>query len=243
MPLPVYDTKDAVPAADAADFVEYKGRWHQKDWVAATTEAERVKSINATLIGEKTTAEQQAAAEKARADAAEAAAKTGKTKEDLDAYAATVVTPVATERDTLKAENAKLKAAQDRTALEKLARSTKDTGLFMERLDDSDNMDILLRNVDYVNGQPVVMTVNAEGKRVATATPFAEHLKSFLPTKPWLYKHPGGSGGGMEHGQPGGEKDSPDTADKGIEQVNARRAAGHNPLAPQAAPPPVAKAS
>lgn len=232
MPLPVFDTKEAIPTADAADFVEYKGKWHQKDYVAAVTESERVKAINASLIGEKTTAEQLAAAEKVRADTAEAAAKTGKTQEELNAF----VKPVQDKLTAAEQRALDLQKKLDRTELERLARSTKETGLMVDRLDDPDNMDVVLRNVTLVNGQPVVN--GPDGK--PTATPFADHLKSFLPTKPWLYKHPGGSGGGGEHGEPA-PAGSPTTAEQGIAQVNARRASGHNPLAPQSAPPPAVK--
>lgn len=235
MPLPVYDTKDAVPAADAADFVEYKGKWHQKDWAAAKTEEERVKTINAGLINEKATAEQQAAAERTRAETAEAALRTGKSKEELDAYAKTISDPIATERDTFKTQATEAQAKLDRIELEKLVRKNREAAnLHPDRLDDEDIMDLLLRSVKYENKTAVV--VDAEGK--ATATPLVDHLKRFADTKKYIYAHPGGSGGGMEHGAPGGGDDrsaSPTSADKAVAQINAQNDARPNPLAPKKA--------
>lgn len=188
MPLPVYDTQDAVPQDQREDYAEHDGKWHHKVEIEVAVE----KKKRATLLNEKRESDRKAAeAEQKLADAERAAeaARKGISAEELQKIRdaeALARRPIETERDTLKAENRKLKLT-DR--VQALYLDPKVGNGMQDRLEDA--MEALAKRTDLDDKGGIVFK-DKDGNVTTddAAAFFAKHKKE----KPWFYAGSGASG-------------------------------------------------
>lgn len=218
MPLPVYDTQDAVPEELREEYAEHEGKWRAKVEIELAVE----KKKKATLLNEKKEAERLRAEAEAKRDELQRAADAkagGITEEQLQKIRddeAKARKPIEEERDRLAAENRKLKLT-DRVKAAALA-----AGVMPDRIDDA--MLVLERRTDLTADGDSIVVKDTKGDIVA-GVQLPEFLeKTFKAEKPWLYGGSGasGSGGAGGSGTGGsGERAAPPAE----QQVAAKRAA------------------
>ena len=187
MPLPVYDTQDAVPQDQREDYVEHEGKWQPKVVVDLATE----KRKRAQLLDEKKESERlRRETEQRLADAeraAEARAK-GISEEELQKIRddeAKARKPIVDENEALKAENRKLKLT-DRLQALFLA-----NGGMKDRIEDA--MLVIERRSDLGDAGGFVFKDKDGNVTADDAEAFFRKLKV---EKSWLFEGSGASGSG-----------------------------------------------
>ena len=205
MPLPIYDTQDAVPDDVRDDYVEHEGKWQPKAVVELAVE----KRKRATLLNEKREAERLQKEAQDKLDAAERAAEAarkGISEDELqkirDAEAA-ARRPIEEERDRLKAENRKLKLT-DR--VQSLALKH---GVMPDRIEDA--MLALERRTDLGDNDGIVVKDKDGNLTAETIDSFLS--KTFKAEKPWLYAGSGASGSGADGSRGSGGPPAPPKPD------------------------------
>ena len=205
MPLPIYDTQDAVPDDVRDDYVEHEGKWQPKAVVELAVE----KRKRATLLNEKREAERLQKEAQDKLDAAERAAEAarkGISEDELqkirDAEAA-ARRPIEEERDRLKAENRKLKLT-DR--VQSLALKH---GVMPDRIEDA--MLALECRTDLGDNDGIVVKDKDGNLTAETIGSFLS--KTFKAEKPWLYAGSGASGSGADGSRGSGGPPAPPKPD------------------------------
>lgn len=191
MPLPIFETQDAIPELFRSEYAERDGKWHPN-----VPAAPDVSGLTSALEKERTkaTAEEKArkAAEKERDDlkrAREAAAK-GISEEELQKIRdaeALARKPIEEERDRLVAENRKLKLT-DRVQALYLA-----NGGMSDRIEDA--MLVLDRRADLGDAGGIVWK-DKDGN--VTADEPAAFFAKLKLEKAWMFAGSGASGSGAE---------------------------------------------
>lgn len=226
MPLPIYDTQDAVPEDQREDYAEHEAKWHPK----AVIELAEERKKRAIVLNEKREEKRlREEAEKKLADAdrsAEARAK-GISEEELQKIRdaeAKARKPIEEERDRLAAENRKLKLTDRVQAL-----YLGNEGM-ADRVEDA--MDQLAKRTDLGDAGGIVFK-DKDGN-ITTDSP-ETFFKNFRAEKSWLFKGSGASGSGATGSNGSGGGAPPLTAEAAAQRFNEQRAAMPNPLAPRTA--------
>lgn len=187
----IYDTQDAVPADERDDYVEHEGKWHLK----AVVELGKEQAKRAQLLSEKKEADrlrkeaEQRADELQRAkDAAASGISEAKLQEIRDAERL-ARKPIEDERDTLAAENKRLKR-DDKVRVLYLSEKV---GGMADRVEDV--MDQILKRVELGDNGGLVFK---DEKGQVTADDAETFFKKFRVEKPFYFKGSGASGSGAE---------------------------------------------
>lgn len=202
MPLPIYDTQDAIPEDSRDDYVEHEGKWHPKVVVELAAEKQK----KATLLNEKKEEERKRKeAEQKLADAQRAteAKEKGISEDELQKIRdreAEARKPIEEERDRLAAENRKLKLTDKVQALY-LA-----NGGMGDRVEDA--MLALEKRTDLGDAGGLVFK-DKDGN--ITADDAEKFFKKFAEEKPWLFEGSGASGSGAGGNGGGGGRTTPKT--------------------------------
>lgn len=224
MPLPVFDTQDAVPEAFRPEYEEREGKWHPK--------VPDVTKLNSALESERTArAEAEKAQKKAEKEAAELkrsaeARSKGITEEELqkirDAEAA-ARKPIEDELASTKAENRKLKLT-DRVKAKAL-----ESGVMPDRIEKA--MRDLNSRVDLTEDGNSIVVKDASGK--VTAETIDDFLsKTYKTEAPFFYAGSGSSGSGSEGSQGGAGQGSYDPVAAGKKAAEEqKKTAGEKSLA------------
>jgi hypothetical protein len=194
MPLPVYDTEDAVPQDQREDFAEHEGKWRHKVEIEAA--GERKKRLQ--LLTEKKDADEKrkdAEAKLAEAERVAAARAAGVSETELqkirDAEAA-ARKPIEDENATLKADLRKLKLTDK---VQALYLDPKIGGGMPDRIEDA--MDQLAKRTDLGDKDGIVFKDKDGSVTTDDAVTF---FRKFKLEKPWLFASAGGSGSGAPSG-------------------------------------------
>ncbi len=188
MPLPVYETLDAVPQDQREDYAEQDGKWRPKLELDLAAE----KRKRAELLNEKKEEKRLRDAAEAKLAEAERTAEArarGISEDELKKIAdaeQAARKPIEDERDSLRAENRKLKLT-DRVQLLAL-----NHGVMPDRIEDA--MLALERRTDLGDADGIVVKDKAGNPTTETIDAFLE--KTFKTEKPWLYTGTGASGSG-----------------------------------------------
>lgn len=197
MPLPIYDTADAVPQEQREDYAEHEGKWRHKVEIEVATE----KKKRAVLLTEKKEAERlRAEAEQKVADAeraAEARAR-GISEEalaEIREKEKAARKPIEDERDALRKENRSLKLTDRVKAL------ALHHGVMPDRINQA--MKILDGRTDLGDKDGIVV-------KEEDGTVSAETIDDFLATtfkqeSPWFYAGTNASGSGASGSSASGD--------------------------------------
>jgi hypothetical protein len=217
MPLPIYDTEDAVPQDQREDFAEHEGKWRHRVEIEAAVE----KKKRAVLLGEKREADRlrkEAEDKLAEAERAAAARAAGVSETELqkirDAEAA-ARKPIEDENATLKADIRKLKLTDK---VQALYLDPKIGGGMPDRLEDA--MDQLAKRTDLGDKDGIVFK-DKDGN--VTTDDAAAFFRKFKIEKPWLFAGTGASGSGAlgSNGSGGAPPNTTQTAERTAQHQNA----------------------
>ena len=192
MPFQIFDKIEDIPDAQRDVYEEKDGKWHAK--------VPDVTNLNSALDKERTGREtEEKARKKAEKDLADVrrkeAAKEGnvseealqKLRDDDARKRQEEIDPLKLERDTLRAENTKIKKT------DRVQKMWLDAGGMPDRLEDA--MLSLDRRTGLTEGGDTITVLDKDGK--LTTTKIEDFVKvDFKKEKPWLYAGSGGSGSG-----------------------------------------------
>jgi hypothetical protein len=214
MPLPVFDTQDAVPEAFRGEYEERDGKWHPK--------VPDVTKLNSALQSERDRATEQERLRKAaererddlkRAEKAKAAGISAEELEQIRVAEREARKPLEDELTTVRAENRKLKLTDRVKALALAA------GVMPDRIKQA--MKILDERTDLTDADGIV--VKDEAGKVTTETIEDFLAKTFKKESPWFYAGAGASGSGASgsNGSGGGTATDTTTPAQALERKRA----------------------
>lgn len=198
MPLPIYDSQDAIPEAQREDYAEHEGKWRHK--VEIELAAERAKRTK--LLSEKKEEERlrkEAEQQREELKRAQDAREKGITEEQLKQ----IRDEEAKARKPIEDENAKLKSELRQLRLtDRVKAAALAAGVMPDRIDDA--MLLLANRTDLTTDGDSIVVKDAKGNIVAGVELKDFLAKAFREEKPWLYAGSGASGSGAEGGGGGG---------------------------------------
>ena len=190
MPMPIFDTQEAVPEAFRAEYEEREGKWHPK--IPDVAKLEKSIADEREKAETERKARNKAEGERDALKRAKDAKDKGITEEqlaDIQSKEAAARKPIEEERDRLAAENRKLKLTDRVKALALAA------GVMPDRITKA--MKDLESRVDLTEDGNSIVVKDAAGK--VTAETIEDFLgKTYKSEAPFFYAGTGAPGSGAE---------------------------------------------